>query len=81
MFNLDKDKPRFKVDTRVQPRNLKSGSLTSTEMQKTLDDLPASDNVVAMGGAQPALGSFDAERLAKVQQTFERYTKQNIYID
>jgi hypothetical protein len=78
LLPLDQERAfRMVVDIRMHERNVKYEVLQPATLADHITALPdLALNITKMGGPQPAVGSFDADALQKVQQSFKKYTSQ-----
>jgi hypothetical protein len=68
---MDQEKKTQQLDTRSQDRYTRKGELTPQEIQAHLDSLPdLAGQETGFAESQPAIGTFDAETLARIQKTF-----------
>lgn len=68
---MDQEKKEQLLDTRSQERYTRKGEVSAQEIQAHLDSLPdLAGQEAGFSEAQPAIGAFDAETLARVQRNF-----------
>lgn len=68
---MDQEKKEQLLDTRSQERYTRKGEVSAQEIQAHLDSLPdLAGQETGFSEAQPAIGAFDAETLARVQRNF-----------